>query len=98
MSGAYADSPARPTLNTGRYRVPLIVGRFEAGATIRTVAIGGGCVCYQQTYAPFSDVDWSTASLICSACKYNPSTRVWICPPSNPEPTIRIAVASSRQK
>ena len=72
MSGGYADSPARPTLNTGRYRVPLIVGRFEAGA--------------------------ATASLICGACKYNPSTRVWICPPSNPEPTIRIAVASSRQK
>lgn len=75
---------------------PLIVGRFNAGEAIRVVAIGGGCVCFQQTYAPFSDTDWSGATQICTACRYNPYTRVWTCPPSSPDPAIRIRVASSR--
>ncbi len=55
---------------------PLIVGRFTASETIRTVAVGDGCVCFQQTYAPFSDTDWSTATRLCSACQYNPYARV----------------------
>ena len=77
---------------------PVIVGRFKAGEAIRAVAVGNGCVCFQQTYAPFSDSDWSTGTLLCSACTYNPYTLVWSCPPSNLDPTIRIKVASSRPK
>ncbi|MET0791627.1 MAG: hypothetical protein ABW061_08915 [Polyangiaceae bacterium] len=77
---------------------PVIVGRFKPGEAIRGVAVGNGCVCFQQTYSPFSDTDWSTATLICSACTYDPYARTWACPPSNPDPTIRIRAASSRPK
>jgi hypothetical protein len=77
---------------------PLIVGRFNPGEAIRAVAVGNGCICFQQTYAPLSDSDWSIGTLICTACKYNPYTRAWACPPSNTDPTIRIKVASSRPK
>ena len=75
---------------------PVIVGRFKAGEVIRGVAVGDGCVCFQQTHAPFSDTDWSMPSLICTACKYNPYTHAWVCPPSDADPTIRIPVRSSR--
>jgi hypothetical protein len=73
-----------------------IAGRFKPGQTIRALAVGDGCVCFQQTYAPFSDTDWSLSTRICTACNYNHYTRVWFCPPSNPDPTIHIKVASSR--
>jgi hypothetical protein len=76
----------------------LIAGRFKPGQTIRAVAVGGGCVCFQHTYAPFSDADWSMPTLICTRCRYNYDERVWFCPPSSPDPTIRINVASSRAK
>ena len=75
---------------------PVIVGRFKPGEAVHAVALGGGCVCFQQTYAPFSDTDWSTATLICTACTYNPYSHVWVCPPSAADPTIRVKVASSR--
>jgi len=75
----------------------LINGRFGAGQVIRTTALGDGCICFQQTYAPLSDSDWSLATHRCTACSYNPYTRVWLCPP-NTDPTIRIQVASSRAK
>jgi hypothetical protein len=75
---------------------PVIVGRFNAGQAIHVVAVGAGCVCFQQTYAPFSDSDWSNATLICTACNYNPCTHAWVCPPPSTDPTIRIKVASSR--
>lgn len=77
---------------------PVIVGRFDPGEVIRGVAVGNGCVCFQQTYAPFSDTDWSTAVQVCSACGYNPFTRRWDCPPSKADPTIRIRAASTRPK
>ena len=76
----------------------LIAGRFKPGQTIRTLAVGDGCVCFQQTYAPFSDADWSLSTRICTACNYNPYARVWFCPPSSPDPTIQIKVASSRAR
>lgn len=77
---------------------PVIVGRFKPGDAIRAVALGDGCVCFQQTYAPFSDSDWSTATLSCTACTYNAYSHIWSCPASNADPTIRIKVASSRPK
>ena len=77
---------------------PLITGRFAPGQTIRATALGNGCVCFQQTYAPLSDADWSMATQICTACSYNAYLRAWFCPPSSPDPTIHIRVASSRAK
>lgn len=74
---------------------PLVNGRFKAGDIVRATAFGDGCVCFQQTYAPLVDSDWSTPARICSACSFNPQTRVWLCPPQR-DPTIRISVSSSR--
>jgi hypothetical protein len=74
----------------------LIDGRFAAGQVVSARAVGDGCVCFQQTYAPLSDSDWSMPRRLCSPCGYNPGARVWICPP-NREPTISIRVPSSRE-
>jgi hypothetical protein len=73
----------------------IIDGRFAAGQIVRATAVGNGCVCFQQTYAPLSDSDWSTPAHLCTACSYNPYTRIWTCPPQR-EPTISIRVASAR--
>lgn len=60
---------------------PIVVGRFKPGDAIRAVALGDGCVCFQQTHAPFSDSDsdWSTATLGCTACTYNPYSHARSC-------------------
>jgi hypothetical protein len=73
----------------------LIDGRFPAGSVLRASALGMGCVCFQQTYAPFANTDWSTAQWVCSACGHNSATGVWVCPPGR-EPTIAFQVKSSR--
>ena len=75
---------------------PVIQGRYKQGEAIRGVAVGNGCVCFQQTYAPFADTDWSMSTLICSPCTYNSYAHAWDCPASKSDPTIRIKVASSR--
>ncbi len=74
----------------------VIDARLDAGQAVRATS-NRGCVCFQQTYAPLADSDWSTPQRVCSPCAYNPATRVWVCPPQR-EPTIAIQVASSRTR
>lgn len=96
--------PVRVRISTGR-TLPcdsssnrmLIDRRVESGEVVRTTALSN-CVCFQQTYAPLADSDWSTPQRVCSPCAYNPQNRTWVCPPPHVDPTISIEVVSSRAR
>src|SRR4051812_46458087 len=42
----------------------LVEGKFEAGKVVRA-STTERCVCFQQTYEPFSDTDWGPSSMVC---------------------------------
>jgi hypothetical protein len=74
-----------PCDSSNNHRV--VDGRFEPGHVIRTTA-RTDCVCFQQTYEPFVEIDWSTPVQACrikcnrGGCRYV-------------DHTIRIGVVSS---
>jgi len=71
----------------------LIEGKFEAGSVVRATT-PGHCVCFQQTFEPFSDTDWSASAQVCRPqfCTNFGRKR---CVPA-PDPTIRLQVRSQR--
>ena len=72
---------------------PIAVGRYAGGQALRT-STTRECVCLQQTYAPFIDVDWSNGVVACRPipCGYRRGT-----PCVGPQdPTIRLSVSSRR--
>jgi hypothetical protein len=73
----------------------LIEGKFEAGQVARATT-PDHCVCFQQTFEPFSDIDWSASSQLCrpQICKVTGRRK---CVPA-PDPTIRVQVRSQRPK
>lgn len=82
--------------DTGNGRA-FIDDRYGPGAVLRVTSVGQSCVCFQQTYAPLRDSDWSVPARLCSQCAYDYYRRYWVCPP-NREPTIAIQVSSSRSR
>jgi hypothetical protein len=70
----------------------LVQGRFSAGEVIRADATRD-CVCVQQTFASFPDVDWSAPQLACRPLNCAGIPRGRRCPPA-PDVTIRIQIAS----
>lgn len=72
----------------------LLEGKFEPGRVVR-LSTPDRCVCLQQTYAPFSDVDWGASGMACRpmVCKYWGRGRH--CTPA-PDPTIRLTLRSTR--
>jgi hypothetical protein len=73
----------------------LYNGFIEPDQILRLAATNG-CVCYQQSFAPLTAVDWGPAQSACSPviCKHGPTGKN-ICTPS-PDRTIRIGLTSRR--
>ena len=72
----------------------LVQGRFSPGEVVRT-KVPDNCVCLQQTYEPFPDVDWAAASLVCRPQICTGVGRMRRCVPA-PDPTIRVGIRSKR--
>ena len=70
---------------------PLLHGRF-GGGLVRTTTTSE-CVCLQQTYAPFADIDWSNGVVACRPLRCGGRGRPCV---AAPDPTIRVRVASRR--
>jgi len=70
----------------------LIDGKFGPGQVLRTT-FDGQCVCYQQTYEPFVDSDWSVPRTACIPCR---GKRGEACPPGA-DMTIRVAISSEQR-
>jgi len=72
----------------------IVSGKFEPHHVLRS-STSERCVCLQQTYAPFADVDWGASSMVCrpQICKW--AGRSKHCVPA-PDPTIRVTVRSTR--
>lgn len=72
----------------------LVEGKFKSGVVVRTTT-PEHCLCFQQTYEPFSDADWSLSSLVCrpQVCKRKGKGQT--CVPA-PDPTIRLSISSQR--
>ena len=68
----------------------LVDGKFAAGQVLRATVMGS-CVCVQQTFEPFSEVDWSQSSVACrpQICRGRQ------CLPAR-DPTIRLRLSSTR--
>lgn len=74
----------------------LIEQRLEPGQTVRA-AVPEHCVCLQQTFAPFIDIDWSESSLVCRPQLCRGVGRARRCIPT-PDPTIRLELRSTRRR
>lgn len=72
----------------------LIAGKFEPGQVVKA-STPDDCVCVQQTYEPFTDVDWAAGSSICRPQRCTWAGRSKHCVPA-PDHTIRIAIRSKR--
>ena len=72
----------------------LIAGKFAPGQVVRA-STPDDCVCVQQTYEPFADVDWAAGSMICRPQICTWAGRSKHCVPA-PDHTIRIAIRSKR--
>ena len=72
----------------------ILEGKFEPGNIVH-LTTPDHCVCMQQTYAPFSDVDWGPSQMVCrpATCKF--VGRIKRCFPL-PDPTIRVSIRSTR--
>lgn len=73
----------------------LVQGKFNPGEVIRTTTTDN-CVCVQQTYEPFTDVDWSASRPVCRPIECASRGRARRCREA-PDPTIRIAIGSKRE-
>ena len=71
---------------------PILSGRYGGGQLLRTTT-SSACVCLQQTYAPFADIDWSNGVVACRPLRCGGRGR----PCTGAEDsTIRLRVASHR--
>jgi hypothetical protein len=70
----------------------IYAGRLASGELLRTTTTRE-CVCVQQTFAPFADVDWSNGFVACrvGSCSYRRAG----CAQGN-DPTIRVSLGSRR--
>ena len=73
----------------------IVEGKFAAGDVIRA-STPDRCVCFQQTYEPFSDSDWSASAMLCrpQICTTIGKRK---CVPA-PDPTIRLRISSQRPR
>ena len=72
----------------------LIEGKYRPGDVVRT-STPDRCLCVQQTYEPFSDVDWSASSMVCRPQICTRPGKGQKCVPA-PDPTIRLSIHSYR--
>ena len=72
----------------------LVQGKFNAGQVVRT-STPDTCVCVQQTYQPFPDVDWAPATVVCRPLVCRGAGKTRRCVPT-PDPTIRLRFQSQR--
>ena len=72
----------------------LVQGKFEPGQVVH-LTTPDRCVCLQQTYAPFSDVDWGASGMACRPMICTFRGRVRHCVPAA-DPTIRVIIRSAR--
>jgi hypothetical protein len=72
----------------------LLEGKYAPGDILRT-STPDRCVCVQQTYEPFSDIDWSASSMVCRPQICTRPGKGQKCVPA-PDPTIRLAIRSTR--
>jgi hypothetical protein len=72
----------------------ILEGKFEPGQVV-SLTTTDRCVCMQQTYAPFSDVDWGPSGMVCRPMICSFFGRTKRCVPS-PDPTIRVTIRSER--
>ena len=72
----------------------LVEGKFAPGEVVRATS-PDRCLCVQQTYEPFSDVDWSAPSTVCRPQICTRSGKGQRCVPA-PDPTIRLKISSKR--
>lgn len=72
----------------------IVEGKFEPGQLV-SLTTPDRCVCIQQTYAPFSDVDWGPSSMVCRPMICGFLGRARRCVPA-PDPTIRVTIRSTR--
>jgi hypothetical protein len=72
----------------------LVQGKFKPGEIVRT-STPDRCLCVQQTYEPFSDIEWSAPTTVCRPQICRRSGRGQKCVPA-PDPTIRLSIHSKR--
>jgi hypothetical protein len=80
-----------PCDSSDNYRI--VDGKFKPGDVVRT-RTPDRCLCFQQTYEPFTDTEWSASSTVCrpQICSYIGKKK---CVPA-PDPTIRLQISSKR--
>jgi hypothetical protein len=87
-----AEGTSRPC-DSGDDRI-IVEGKYAPGTVIRT-ATTFTCVCVQQTYESFPDIDWSLGGVACrdQVCTgYGKAKRCV----ETPHPSIRAAISSKR--
>jgi len=72
----------------------LVQGKFKPGEIVRT-STPDRCLCIQQTYEPFNDIEWSAPATVCRPQICRRSGRGQKCVPA-PDPTIRLSIHSKR--
>jgi len=72
----------------------LVRGKFAPGAIVRATS-PDACVCVQQTYDSFPDIDWAPGAIVCRPQICQGVGRARRCFPA-PDPTIRIGIRSAR--
>ncbi len=87
-----AEGPATPC-DSGENHL-LVNGKFEPGQVVRS-STANDCVCVQQTYYPFPDIDWQPAGFVCRPMKCVGFGKGRVCRPA-PDPTIRVKISSDR--
>src|SRR4051812_19193372 len=73
---------------------PLLEGKYGPGEVVRT-STPDRCLCFQQTYEPFGDIEWSAPLTVCRPQICTRSGRGKKCVPA-PDPTIRFGIHSKR--
>ena len=72
----------------------LIEAKLAPGEVARAVT-PDRCVCFQQTYEPFPEIDWGASAIVCRPQICTNFGKKKQCVPA-PDPTIRINVSSRR--
>jgi hypothetical protein len=92
VSVRVADGTTLPC-DSGDNRM-LLRGKLSSGVVVHTTTTDT-CVCFQQTYNPFTDVDWGPSWIICRPQICKGVGRARHCVRAS-DPTIRIRVRSDR--